>query len=214
MYSMTLGTLRLSAAMVPAMVIPGIAAVMIVWELGIGIFSYVGYKKGEKWPAAIMVAITAAATFGMQCSHIGLGVISDFGVLHAIDPSMNLPSRFTEEIPEEDLERQGVSAQKKPGADEEAERPARQFDKKRYYGPFGAERQRPNQVHAPSPAPAASEKPKFNLGDRVVHRAFGKGEITKVTPMGGDALIEITFDEVGVKRLMLRAASQHMKKET
>lgn len=36
--------------------------------------------------------------------------------------SMNLPSRFTEEIPEEDLERQGVSAQKKPGADEEAER--------------------------------------------------------------------------------------------
>ena len=128
--------------------------------------------------------------------------------------SMNLPSRFTEEIPEEDLERQGVSAQKKPGADEEAERPARQFDKKRYYGSFGAERQRPNQVHAPSPAPAASEKPKFNLGDRVVHRAFGKGEITKVTPMGGDALIEITFDEVGVKRLMLRAASQHMKKET
>ncbi len=128
--------------------------------------------------------------------------------------SMNLPSRFTEEIPEEDLERQGVSAQKKPGADEEAERPARQFDKKRCYGSFGAERQRPNQVHAPSPVPAASEKPKFNLGDRVVHRAFGKGEITKVTPMGGDALIEITFDEVGVKRLMLRAASQHMKKET
>ena len=112
------------------------------------------------------------------------------------------------------LERQGVSARKKPGADEEAERPARQFDKKRYYGSFGAERQRPNQVHAPSPVPAASEKPKFNLGDRVVHRAFGKGEITKVTPMGGDALIEITFDEVGVKRLMLRAASQHMKKET
>ena len=87
-----LTALIMIAAMVPAMVIPGIAAVMIVWELGIGIFSYVGYKKGEKWPAAIMVAITAAATFGMQCSHIGLGVISDFGVLHAIDPSMNLPS--------------------------------------------------------------------------------------------------------------------------
>ena len=32
--------------------------------------------------------------------------------------------------------------------------------------------------------------------------------------MGVDALIEITFDDVGVKRLMLRAASQHMKKET
>jgi DNA helicase-2/ATP-dependent DNA helicase PcrA len=48
----------------------------------------------------------------------------------------------------------------------------------------------------------------------VLHRAFGRGEITKLTPMGGDALIEINFDEVGVKKLMLRAASQHMKKET
>ena len=31
--------------------------------------------------------------------------------------------------------------------------------------------------------------------------------------MGGDALIEITFEGPGVKRLMLRAAAQHMKKE-
>ena len=32
--------------------------------------------------------------------------------------------------------------------------------------------------------------------------------------MGGDALIEITFQDAGVKKLMLRAASQHMKKDT
>ena len=36
--------------------------------------------------------------------------------------------------------------------------------------------------------------------------------ITAMTPMGGDALIEIAFDNVGTKRLMLRAASQHMTK--
>ena len=48
----------------------------------------------------------------------------------------------------------------------------------------------------------------------MVHTAFGRGEITKVTPMGGDALIEITFQDAGVKKLMLRAASQHMKKDT
>ena len=30
--------------------------------------------------------------------------------------------------------------------------------------------------------------------------------------MGGDALIEISFAGAGTKRLMLRAASQHMKK--
>ena len=44
------------------------------------------------------------------------------------------------------------------------------------------------------------------------HRAFGEGEITKLTPMGGDALIEINFAEAGTKRLMLRAAAQHMEK--
>ena len=46
------------------------------------------------------------------------------------------------------------------------------------------------------------------------HRAFGKGEITKVTPMGGDALLEITFETAGLKRLMLRAAKQFMTKES
>lgn len=33
-----------------------------------------------------------------------------------------------------------------------------------------------------------------------------------MTPMGGDALVEIAFDGVGVKRLMLRAAAPNMEK--
>ena len=45
------------------------------------------------------------------------------------------------------------------------------------------------------------------------HTAFGSGRITKMTPMGGDALIEVSFDGVGEKRLMLRAALMYMKKE-
>ena len=44
------------------------------------------------------------------------------------------------------------------------------------------------------------------------HRAFGLGVITKVSPMGGDALLEITFEGVGLKRLMQRAAGQFMTK--
>ena len=103
--------------------------------------------------------------------------------------SMNLPSRFTEEIPEEDIEKKG-------GFEERQERAAR----------------RPGQ-RGHIPAPRSRFAPAFGLGDRIVHTAFGAGEITKVTPMGGDALIEITFDTAGVKKLMLRAASQHMKKE-
>ena len=54
--------------------------------------------------------------------------------------------------------------------------------------------------------------PGFKMGDSVQHKAFGRGLITKVTPMGGDALVEIAFDSVGTKKLMLKSASQYMKK--
>ena len=46
----------------------------------------------------------------------------------------------------------------------------------------------------------------------MVHKAVGKGMVLSVQPMGGDALIEIAFDSVGTKRLMLRSAAQHMTK--
>ena len=39
------------------------------------------------------------------------------------------------------------------------------------------------------------------------------GVVTKLSPMGGDYLIEINFEGIGTKKLMLRAAAQHMTKE-
>ena len=59
---------------------------------------------------------------------------------------------------------------------------------------------------------SAVEPPEYTVGDRVQHKSFGKGTIVKLTPMGGDALTEIEFEEAGVKRLMLRVAAQHMTK--
>ena len=50
-------------------------------------------------------------------------------------------------------------------------------------------------------------------GDRVTHRAFGSGVVSKIQPMGGDALLEVEFETAGTKRLMMRAAGQFMKKE-
>ena len=38
---------------------------------------------------------------------------------------------------------------------------------------------------------SAPKAPDFKKGDRVVHKAFGKGVIEKMTPMGGDALVEV-----------------------
>jgi DNA helicase-2/ATP-dependent DNA helicase PcrA len=46
----------------------------------------------------------------------------------------------------------------------------------------------------------------------LTHKAFGTGMVLSIQPMGGDALIEIAFDKVGTKKLMLKSASQHMTK--
>ena len=49
----------------------------------------------------------------------------------------------------------------------------------------------------------------MDLGD---HTAFGKGRGLSVRPMGGDALVEVAFDNVGKKKLMLKSAGAHMRK--
>ena len=108
--------------------------------------------------------------------------------------TMNQPSRFTDEIPAEDIERTGHT----PEHDREW-KPRKRL----------APEPRAHAVVPEKPAPKAAA---FNVGDRIRHTAFGEGNITKVTPMGGDALVEITFDGGTVKRLMLRAAAQHMEK--
>ena len=115
------------------------------------------------------------------------------------------PSRFTEEIPEEHLERVGEpvrrSAYASSGAYSGGERQQRSFTP-------GTNR-RP--LSAPPPAPKKAA-PSFKTGDNVKHKAFGEGVIVKMTPMGGDHLVEIEFKDVGLKRLMLRAAAAHMEK--
>ena len=37
---------------------------------------------------------------------------------------------------------------------------------------------------------------------RIEHKTFGQGMITKVSPMGNDAMLEIAFDTVGTKKIM------------
>ena len=72
------------------------------------------------------------------------------------------------------------------------------------------------QHSVPAIAPAAAvptESTVYSLGDNIKHKAFGQGVIVKMSPMGGDYLIEINFENIGTKKLMLRAAAQHMTKE-
>ncbi len=65
---------------------------------------------------------------------------------------------------------------------------------------------------APPAAKPAGAGTVFREGDRVRHSAFHEGVITKMTPMGGDHLVEIEFEGAGLKRLMLKAASRYLEK--
>ncbi len=123
----------------------------------------------------------------------------------------NRPSRFVEEIPPEDLERTGnrpgwsFAHQDGDGAGRAGVQPRRgTFTPRAAVHSFTPPRSRA----AAAPGPAASFRP----GDQVRHKAFGAGVVVKSTPMGGDALLEIDFEGVGTKRLMQRAAAQHMTK--
>lgn len=46
----------------------------------------------------------------------------------------------------------------------------------------------------------------LKAGDRVSHKTFGEGTIVKMTPMGGDCLIEVLFDKIGTKKIMYKFA--------
>ncbi len=109
----------------------------------------------------------------------------------------NRASRFLDEIPDEHIDR----CMPKNYA----------YRAQRNETMFAASREptpRAHTVAAPSAKPAAV----YQAGDRVRHKAFGEGEIRKMTPMGGDHLIEIDFEGLGVKKLMLRAAALQMTK--
>ena len=56
-----------------------------------------------------------------------------------------------------------------------------------------------------APRPAASAK-SYQPGDVVMHKVFGRGVVTRVTPAAGDFIVEIRFDKVGVKKTMANYA--------
>ena len=118
------------------------------------------------------------------------------------------PSRFVDEMPEELLESNITESRRFSNAtapDPTLSRP--QVARARYVSAA-------NTAPSASLTSAAKSKPlpNFAAGDRVFHKAFGDGLIVSVKPMGGDALLEIAFDQKGTKRLMAKSAGQFMHK--
>ena len=117
--------------------------------------------------------------------------------------SFNRVSRFLNEIPEDCLEER----KKTPRSQYTA-----QSGSGRYGSGYGAPHNAPRKPTAPRPAPAAPML-ELSKGDMVEHTAFGEGMVVSILKMNGDALLEVAFDKVGTKRLMLKTASAHMKKK-
>lgn len=127
--------------------------------------------------------------------------------------SANLPSRFLDEIPGEDMERTGELRQSPVQRSWDFSDGGYGFSS--VGGPENRAESAPKKAFrsaASAPAPKAAPEARYKTGDDISHKAFGEGVITGMKPMGGDYLIEIEFKEAGKKRLMLRAASQHMTK--
>ncbi|MBR2583168.1 MAG: UvrD-helicase domain-containing protein [Oscillospiraceae bacterium] len=116
----------------------------------------------------------------------------------------NRVSRFVDEIPPELIDHKNVPK----GFDYHDRRQQLGFETPRRPAP----QQNPYSFR-PAPCQSAPKTPPaFQTGDHVRHKAFGAGTIVKMTPMGGDHLIEVSFESAGTKKLMLRAAAQHMEK--
>ena len=151
-----------------------------------------------------------------------------------------MPSRFLQEVPEENMEwlskPQPRSVESDIGwGDGLGDGYAGQYGGyKERYGSFGGYDGGQSRRAAPvaaSRAPAAptteplqaaaggvrKAAPSGGLmqlapGESVRHDAFGQGMVLSVRVMGNDALIEVAFDTVGTKKLMLRAAMGHLSK--
>ena len=121
-----------------------------------------------------------------------------------------MASRFLKEIPEECMV--------KKGGYRRAAEPAYGFGNSYSTGSYS---QYSNSVRKAAPkqpesamVTGAKTAPslELNQGDMVMHAAFGRGMVLSVLKMGGDALLEIAFDDIGTKKLMAKTASAHMKK--
>ncbi len=122
-----------------------------------------------------------------------------------------LPSRFIDELPAQCIERVGVTPRR--AETERYERPrASLYGDDGWYRPGGPAKPAKDYSTLTQTLKKPEAAASFAKGDMVMHKAFGKGMVLTVLPMGGDALLEIAFDGVGTKRLMANAAGAHMSK--
>ena len=144
--------------------------------------------------------------------------------------SNNRPSRFAGEIPAELLEQSGrsyldpaptgddwddfdqtprVSTYREPYRQAQ---PSYGGERRSTYTPGRPRRSAARPVFQSAVAAPTANLPEYQKGDMLEHKAFGRGMVLSAQKMGGDVLLEIAFDGVGTKRLMLKSSAQYIKK--
>ena len=121
-----------------------------------------------------------------------------------------LPSRFLKEIPEECIVKKGgFRVAQESGYGARTDGRSAYGERSGYTARKAPVRKLGNSMVTSAQSCAVLE---LNQGDMVSHAAFGRGMVLSVMKMGGDALLEIAFDDIGTKKLMAKTASSHMKK--
>ena len=134
-----------------------------------------------------------------------------------------MPSRFLNEIPEDNMEWLSKPVPRSEAWDDAGDDTfGGGYGSRERRGAAAAYRDVPSAsrtgaLHAASSAAKASRTAsapalQIQAGEMVEHDAFGKGLVISLRAMGGDALLEVAFDTVGTKKLMLKAATHHLKK--
>ena len=129
----------------------------------------------------------------------------------------NAPSRFLKEIPERLLDDQWISQREKsfPGVMDAYSHPAPKRAPRHAMGSgLGAGRSAlgVSGVQKGFTPSAAASVPKdavpaiFEVGDRVMHRKFGEGNVLEIRGSGNDARIVISFTAYGSKEFALSIA--------
>ena len=134
-----------------------------------------------------------------------------------------MPSRFLNEIPEDNMEWLSKPVPHSEAWDDTGDDTfGGRYGSRERRGAAAAYRDVPSAprtgaLHAASSAAKASHTAsapalQIQAGEMVEHDAFGKGLVISLRAMGGDALLEVAFDTVGTKKLMLKAATHHLNK--
>ena len=126
--------------------------------------------------------------------------------------SAALASRFLREIPEDCMVRKGLQKPRQENSYSWGSSYSSGSEWAGYQNPPMQTKKKDSFRKVETPTKTAAPMLDLNKGDMVLHAAFGRGLVISVMKMGGDALLEIAFDDIGTKRLMAKTASVHMKK--